>query len=53
MDWTDRLKYMEMEDILDIDIQNIAEEFEINKEQEGTLSRKNSSIIDDTLSQYL
>ena len=50
MDWTDRLKYMEMEDILDIDIQNIAEEFEIKKDQEGTLSRKNSSIIDDTLS---
>lgn len=51
LDWSDKLKYMEMQDVLDIDINHVTEELERKSQRE--LQDKVLNPLDDSFTQYL
>jgi hypothetical protein len=56
VDWSDKLKHMEIKDVMDIDIGNMTEEFNSIKSNGNDHSEgpnKKNSILDDSFTQYL
>lgn len=54
VDWSDKLKHMEIKDVMDIDINNMTEEFSsFTPNHDNKRDTNKSSLADDSFTQYL
>ena len=53
MDWSDKLKHMEIKDVMDIDIGQMREELNVDSSKGDNSVGNRNSLQDDSFSQYL